>query len=412
MADTLVEGVVRNLLDRQALFMAWNSPSVGVVVFIDAAEDLNYRRTVDGGSSWGTLLELSGSGVETFACWYDQWTQGVAGTLLHCAWVDSGASEVRYNYIDLSDGSKGMERTVDSTVTVSTSESLNRIAITKAVGGDIHISFSTQTEIGSIKSSDNFATAGTTTANMFEVATQEDWLLLYPADTGDTADIAGLFWDKSANEISVKIYDNSVNSIALEQSLATGMVDDAVNINMCGSIRFTDKHLLVAAHSDEDTAGDDIRTWDVPLDSVASIAPIAKANAITDQAESAQVSIVINQQNDDVYVAYIKGNPTWQSLTDVVFHKSTDGMGSWGTEQVYSETTDDIQHLNGGRSINDNGGRIQWVFYNDDLSDLFINEVNDIEIAAAAPSGAGTELFEISHHMRGGFNSMHGGFSA
>ncbi len=34
------------------------------------------------------------------------------------------------------------------------------------------------------------------------------------------------------------------------------------------------------------------------------------------------------------------------------------------------------------------------------------------EDQAAAPPAGGAELFQIPHHQRGGFNPMHGGFSA
>jgi hypothetical protein len=248
------------------------------------------------------------------------------------------------------------------------------------VNGNLLVAFSTQVEIECYRSIDSGAN-WTDRADVFETATEEDWVLLFPADV-DAGDCCALFWDRSANAISVKMYDDSANTWT-ETAISSGMTFDALHMNMDGAIRHSDNHLLMAAHSFNDNAFDDIHTWDLTVNSIASPTVTAKTDVVTDQGESAQVSVHINQQNDDVRVAYLKGG-TWEATVDAVYHLSTDDMGTWDAESAYSEAAaDDLRLVHAGRTVGDAGGRYQPAFWNDDLNDIFVNETNDVEIAAA-----------------------------
>ena len=400
MADTLVEGSVIGALDNIGLFGPyWSDISTGVIVFVDGPAGISFARTVDKGATWVTTQIEAGS-LEQFACWWDKATPGDSGNLVHVAWLDSVASDASYVTINVATGVLGTIQTIDSTLTVDSSSSLNRIAITKAVGGNLIAALSTQTEIEAYRSVD----AGvnwTDRADFFEVATQEDWLQLYPADTGDNQDVFGVFWDRSANELSVKMYDDSANTVT-ETSIATSMDADTKHQNFGGAVRNSDKHLLLAAHSNDDTTTDDLLTWDITVDSIASPTVTVKANIFTNQDESAQVGIIINQQNDDVYIAHLKG-VVWEATVDVVFHKSVNGMTSWGAETPYSEAAaDDIRMVHGGVTVGDDGGRIQFSFYNDDLTDIFVNEVNDIEIVSVVGLSIPVAMHSYRQHRQVG----------
>ncbi len=386
MADTLVEGSPDLSSDgKNALWGPyWSDESTGVVIFSDVGLDLSFARTADKGASWATT-EIDAGVLRHLACWYDKETPGNAGTLIHITWLDDTTEDVYYQTVDVSDGSLGTQRTVDSTVTVGAASNALRIAITQTVSGNIIVAFSTQAEIECYKSSDNFATAGTDIADVFETGTEEDWVLLFPAATADDNDACALFWDRSANEISLKVYDDSGDAWT-EKSISGSMVDDPTHMNMDGSVRHSDSHILMAAHSNDDDAGDDLMTWDLTVDdpTAANCTVTAKTNIFTDQSEAAQVSVWINQQTDQVRVAYLKGG-TWTGSVDVVYHISNDGMGSWGGEQAYSEGgPDDFRLVHAGRTVGDAGGRYQPSFYDDDDVDIYVNEVNDTEIAAVS----------------------------
>lgn len=387
MADTSVEGAVGSTQDFSHGLWGpyWSDVSTGVVIFIDtfAQDDISFARTSDKGANWSTT-EIDDGDTQAVAVWYDKETPGNTGTLLHIAWVDAASGgSIFYRTLDISDGSLGTQRTVEGSVGVNSNPSSQRIAITQAVNDNIIVAFSQQGSSDSIqcyKSADNFATAGTDIADVYETASEEDWLLLFPADV-DAGDAAAVFWDRSTNAITLKMYDDSEDTwTEFATPIAATAVDDTAHMNMDGSVRLFDNKVLVAWHSDDDAAGDNLETATLTVDSITAPSIAAGANIFTGQAESAQVGMLIDQNTNDVYVAHCKGG-TWQATVDVVYHKSTDDMGSWGSEQAYSEAAaDDIRLCPGGRTGSTDGGRWQPAFYNDDLTEIFVNEVNDVEL--------------------------------
>lgn len=385
MADTGIGGSPVPDLDlTNSLFGPyWISEQIGCVVLIDNSQDIRILRTIDGGSTWNSVIVTSSLDVEVVSCWFDQETPGNTGNLLHLVYLDSsgvaGSNVAYYRNYNINTSTLGTQRIIDNNLTVSTTPSQNRISLTKTLSGNLLMALSTQIEVECYRSIDSGVT-WTDRADVFESGTEEDWLLLYPANTGDNNDVCGIFWDRSANIISIKMYDDSVNSWT-ETSISSSMTDSSISINMDASVRHSDNHILLAAHSNDDDSTDNLGTWDLNPNSISSPGITSKTNVFTNQAESAQVAVIINQQNDNIYVAHLKGG-TWQSAVDVVFHKSTDGMTSWGSEQAYNETTDDYRLVHGGRTIGNSGGRIQWSWFHDDFISIYINLVNDIEITA------------------------------
>ena len=397
MADTTVE---TNVLDTQDAFGVWgpywSDKDTGLKVFVDSEGDISFARTTNAGAGW-TTTEIEAGTVRALACWYDKETPGDTGTLVHVAWMDDADNDVNYRTIDVSDASLGTARVVDAGVSVDATPSNNRITITKTVGGNLLVAFSTQTEIECYRSIDSGAN-WTDRADCYEIATEGDWVQLFPANV-DPGDAVCLFLDRSANDFSLKMYDDSANTWT-EKDIDTAITDSGVfrQSNYAAAVRHSDSHLLTAVHSQPGNAANDFRTFDLTVNSIAAPTVTAKTNIFTDQAASGYVGVIINQQNDDWYVAYEKGG-AFNDLTDVVFHKSADGGDAWGTEQPYSETNDDNRNIGGGRTVGNNGGRIQWGFYNDDLADLFVNLVNDIEIAASG----GIIPQAVQHRKQQGF---------
>jgi len=379
-ADTTVENNPSSQTDiRMFCGPYWHNVSVGTLFFPDITTDLSYARTTDGGATWGTTTIASAGTTVNGACWYDGETPGDLGDIIHLVWTDSADDAMYYISVNAENGTIGTQRIVDATVTTSNDPTESRIALTKAVNGELISAVSTQVEIEAYVSvNDGVNWSGI--ADPYETTTEEDWLLLYPANTGDNKDIAGIFWDRSASQISIKMYDASGNNWT-ETLIAGGMSAEQNYFTMDASVRHSDGNILLGAHSDGDSLGDDLLTFDISPNSTTNPISTNKTNIFSNQAGSNQVSMFINQQNDDVYLSYIKGG-TWLSTMDVVFHNTTDGMGTWSAENNYSETTDDIRIVHGGRTINSDGGRIQWGFYNDDLTEIFVNLVFDIEIPA------------------------------
>ena len=386
MADTIVTGAVASTLGFTNSLWGpyWSNESTAVIVYLDNGSDPSFARTVDGGVNW-SISELEATTSLGIVAFYDKEIPGDAGTLVHVVWFDGtgGDDNLKYNTIDVSDGSVGTERIIQTGLTVNTTPQNNKIALTKTLSNNLIVAYSTQTEKGAEKSVNAGVDWGVI-ADPIESATSEDLLLLFPANTGDDNDAVLIFWDRSANEISIKMYDDSEDDWT-ETPISGSMVDDINWMNMDGTVRHSDNHILFAAHSRMDYIEDDLMAWDLTVDDIDSPTVTAKTNIFTGQDASLQVGIIINQQNDDVFVGYIKGVAPSTNDADVVFHKSEDGMGSWGDEQAYSEANDDLNHVHSGRTITNAGGRVQFSFYNDDATDISVNLVHDIEISEFTP---------------------------
>lgn len=395
MADILVVGTPDPWTDLMTGLWGpyWISTTVGLIVYLDETNNTAaFRRTDDGGATWdASSTTIYTTDVRKIACWFDQETPGDSGTLVHVVIMDSNTGDVSYIPVDISDGSVGSIIDVDDSNTISVSGDELRSAISKARNGDLMVAYSTQSEIACYTSDDNGATWDVKT-DVYETANQEDYCLLYPANVDD-GDFAAIFWDRSANEISVKMFDTSAGggSGTWTETTIVSATDNVAYINMDGAVRHSDGFIVGAAHNAGDSAGDDLIVFTVDPDSIAApavlVSPGDFANIFTDQGESMQCAVMINQQNDDIYVAYLKGG-TWLSDVAVVYHISTNGMTSWGTEQAYSEAADDdFRRVHAGRTVGDNGGFFQPAFFDDDDSDIFVNVTNDVAIAAAAAGG-------------------------
>lgn len=402
MADTEVATDASTVLDQYLALWGpyWTDPQIGVIVYIDNLGDVNYMRTVDSGENWAST-EINGGTNVSVACWFDRETPGDTGSELHAIYLDILTGTVFYRSVDIAADTMTTEQTIDGTVTISAVSNGNRCAITKTLSGNLIAAFSTGTEVECYRSTDGFVSSNDDRADVYETATQEDYVLLYPANTGDDDDACAIFWDRSANEITLKMYDESGDSwTEFATPIDGSAVDSASFVNMDGSVRHSDNHVLMAWHTAFDNAADDLSTADLTVDSIVSPTITAKTDIYTNQDSSALASVLINQQTDDVYVAYAKGG-TWLTAVDVVYHVSTDGMSSWGAEQAYSEAAaGDIRRIRAGRTVGNTGGRYQPVFHNDDLQDIFVNEVLDVAFGVVSPGAPAAAPSGSSRHRR------------
>ena len=175
-----------------------------------------YAKTVDSGANW-SVNEIFSGAAKHMAVWFDQETPGDSGTLIHIAWLDTvGVDYCYYMNLDTSDDSTSTAAEVDNAITVAATQYQSRICITKTISGNIIIGFETQTEILCYKSDDYFATAPTQIDDVYEAASNEDWCMLFPADgtgTGDNNDAVAIFWSRAASEITIKMYDDSIDTL-------------------------------------------------------------------------------------------------------------------------------------------------------------------------------------------------------
>ena len=310
------------------------------VFFIDSNTDLVYAKSTDRGRTFATPVVIHAGTYEKFAVWSDKWTPGDSGTTVHIWGIESGIHDVNYFSLDVSTdtlGNGGAPIVVLAGTSVVTTSGNMEISGAKSRGGNLYVAFDIDggTETGFYRSTDAGATwAARTDCN----EATSDFYLLFPGNDADNQDMYLVYWDRSADEISLKVHDDSANSWG-ETSIATGMADVATNAvqpQFSGAVRLSDGHLLIAAWNSRDVGTADLLTWDI--NGAASIT--AKANIITNIDDCQCVNLALGP-TETVHATYIgksDGTETVSTAVKIYRKSSIDGMATWGAEYgVYTD---------------------------------------------------------------------------
>lgn len=194
-------------------------------VYIDTGSDVAFRKSSDGGLTWGNPVIVFAGTATQLSIWYDRWSDIAAG-LIHCAYAESATDDILYRTIDTESSDALSTQTV---VFLGASTAAGAmLSITRARGGNVYVKgcIDAGAEGGFFRLPNANVPSGAWDAartNTEALATQ-DMAILVPGFAADNQDIMCIFWDVSANEISRYVHDDSANSWA-ETSISTGMVE-------------------------------------------------------------------------------------------------------------------------------------------------------------------------------------------
>lgn len=369
--DSLVHTDTHGVLQPRSL--VWISPTTGYIFFLDGASDFKYRKTTDSGVTWTDEVNIDSSTVQKFAIWFDKWTPDDTGTLIHMVVVESSTDDVDYFRLDTADDALTGPITIQAEGSMDTSFQWNETccSIVKSRGGNLYVGWwaDNDGESGferSTNGGDNWSARAT---SGFIDGNATDRIMFLPGNEADNNDIWSLYQDVSANAITLKVHDDSANTWA-ESSTIMSATETAFHFQFDCMVRHSDGHGILVAWNDNNTSTADIEVFDITN----SGAFTAKTNVVSNVTAYPNCCLLINQQNDDLYVAYTNG----QTTGAIVYQLSTDDGGTWGGETAFSVTSDDHRNVFGGTSIQDAGGRWQPVWYNDDLTDLITNSAASI----------------------------------
>ncbi len=392
MADVTIHPTAVSLTnERDALHGPyWINPTTGYVITLDNNGHIQTRKTADSGATWA-LQDAAGEppdiGNRSMSAWYDKETPENTGTLIHIAYVNTN-NDVRYIQFDTSADTYGTERTVDS-LTISSSSTDQDCSVTVSKSGRVYVAArgdfeqdTENTDHSMRSSSDGFASDNVSEASPYSA--DEEVVKLFPGADADEDDISAVVFDAINQDLEFWKFDASVNSwsdTAIDTAISTTGTEGRLYKGLFDAvIRQSDENILVAYFNDFNSTTGDFKCVDITQ---ATPTITDKTDLHTDIRQSGFPSILINQQNDDVYVAYAGSDADDETLTSTVrvyFKKSDDGMATWGTEQTYGILNDDIRTTSLGRTIGGEGGRIMPAFHNEDLSDALINDGNDVLI--------------------------------
>lgn len=321
----------------QAAYKVHTATAVYVFQISSLDNGLHWSKSTDGEITWSDPVIVSVTGaVQGFAVWYDKWTPGNTGTIIHLAYFESTTDDVFYKQLDTNGDTLGSEITVFAGASTGTVTN-TCIAITRAIGGNIYVAFDIDggTEKGFYRSTDG----GGSFASRTESMEGADYFLLAPGFAADTQDIICIFWDRSASEISRKLYDDSGNSWA-ETSIATSMT--AIASTTCTphfSITVDDPNnkILLVAWTNRDTANADLRFWSIDETTITEGTNVVE-NGTDDQTMCA---LAYESVSGDLYAFYggkSDGSETVGTAINIYYKISTDDGTTWGSETKITQT--------------------------------------------------------------------------
>ena len=153
MADTLVDATVDAALNARVIRAGpvWLDKDIGYVAYIDSNANLVYQKTTNGGTTWGGPVVVHAGTTIKSSLWYDKWTPGDTGAILHFAYIDSATNLIRYRSLDTATSILSDEVTVFTGVSLSGDTWTAAVVdITKSRSGNLYVAFWGDSSIGGL----------------------------------------------------------------------------------------------------------------------------------------------------------------------------------------------------------------------------------------------------------------------
>jgi len=311
---------------------------VGYKFFVDAGGYCAYRKTSDGGGAWSATTTVDAqTDCSQISIWYDRWTPGDAGTIVHILTVDTSADDLFYNNLD-TNGDTLLKGTGPVDISTNSGNSTatfvtgaNYASITKGTDGTLYAGVADASDAYVVECTTGceLATGWTETGtNPMDLA--NDYSILAPLSGGDLMLINR---DISLEDIRYKIWNNATWSASwtVIDGNATDNTTYDVGLSVVVSsttpgtvyLAYTADNAVLGTDDDVRTAFYDGNTWATTTNVVSGVA----TRAITG------VTIGLDAANNDVYVAYSAQTTAGSAGTGNVYWKSSsDGMATWSNE--------------------------------------------------------------------------------
>jgi hypothetical protein len=296
--------------------------------------DASFSKSLDGGVTWSNPVALRAMTSTQIAVWYDRWS-GIDGDLIHVVYTDNSGANVYYRSINTANSD-----TLSTEYTVFDGASTangGAISIARMRGGNLVVvgTIDVNTEVFSKKSIDVGVNWSNIAAGYETGSTISDLCIVMPGWGADTNDAMMFYYDKDASEISVKYYDDSVNSWS-ETSIATSIskvnhTDYGYLWDISAAVDLTNSQNLLVFWTGVDAANADLRCFKVTQSAQTETAANVVLNSIDDQS-FCNISIA---PNDDWYVFYAgksDGSDVYNSSMGLYYKISTDDGATWSTE--------------------------------------------------------------------------------
>ena len=263
-----------------------------------------------------------------FDVWFDQWTPGDTGTLIHCWWFDSTNDIVRWRTLNTSGDALGTVRTVFTGASAVAGRGAF-VSGTKTRSGYLYCAYDLDAgaERGLHRSIDSGTTWSANLATTFVEATLDTCKLFPASGTGDDNDCWALYYDASATALTLKLWDSSaaaqVESATIGVAHTDGATDLTGQFGYDGAVRHSDGHLIVAKQSTRDVAAGTHQIFDFTSTSTIT----TKTAIATSTDDHYYPQVFINQGTGTIFVAYNgkrDGSEVLDTTTKVYYTYSTE----------------------------------------------------------------------------------------
>jgi len=312
--------------------VVFTTDSIGYAFYIDeTGDDVRYKKTTDGGATWGGEVDLSGDfNFGTVGVWYDQWTPGdTTGTKIYMVAGEPATDDVWFKTLDTNGDTLSPTGTTWTTVAAGTSWNpriSSGASVTKNTDGNLFATCSSTAALDVYKSTNGGTNWSATTSGL---DTNTDFNQILPVGlTG--GDVLLLNHDISGNYLRSNVYDEATDS----WSGFTNRIAATENLTYHGSFGAALNKLTgdvyVAVNNNPAVAGGDIKTARATSDGT-TFTWNDTTDVYTDIGTAGlQATMAIDWHNGDVYCFYLRG--TVGSAMDVYYKKSSDQGATWGNE--------------------------------------------------------------------------------
>ena len=317
-------------------------------VYVDTNNDVDFKKSTDGGLTWGNAVSVFGGTVTSLAVWYDRWSNIAAG-LIHIAYQESTTDDTLYRTINTESADA---LSTQATILLGASTLAGGcLSISRARGGNVYCA--TMIDAGSEGGYFRLPNANVPNgawdaarATVFEAATQ-DQIILLPGWAADNQDMMAIFWDSDADELSRKLYDDSANSWS-EASISTGMVDQAAATAFPHFDAFVDienSRNVVVAWNAVDLVNADLLGWTVTESAITAFTTPVVLNSTDDQGLCAITKDTVTGHWYCFYAGKSDGSETFPTSVNVYYKVSTDEGATWGPETLLTNALSNIHWL-------------------------------------------------------------------
>jgi hypothetical protein len=330
-ADSFRAGTQQSPIIKSADGVLWQ-------FFISQTDsDLYYVRSANNGLTWESPVPINTGTVCLTAIWPEWETPGDSGTKIHIWIMETDADDISYYNLDTATSTLSTVVVVAALTSGLSNNANTMISGTKARGGNLYVAFDIDsgTETGFYRSVD----AGANWTNRTDVnEATSDYYLLAPGFALDNQDVLCIYWDRSASELSRKIYDDSANTWA-ETSIAGSMTSIATSTcvpQFSITVDAVNSKVILIAWSNRDTASARLRAWKIDESAITALTDVVSSS--TD--DQMMCAIGLATDTATLYAFYggkTDGSETAGTSINIYYKASTDVGSTWGAETIVSD---------------------------------------------------------------------------